>query len=128
MVAQRKRAGGRKVSNSHRHGKVPANLRKHADVLCILAKAKPKLVKQLIIGAEPSLVRTLSECADNVLRGNLQLTPTQKRKLARYAPSLRTVRKKSAPVKSKKVLLMKGGFVGALASVVAPLLLKLLGV
>ena len=105
---------------------VPQALRKHADVLCVLAKAKPKLAKQLIAGAEPSLVKTLSQCSKNVLRGNLPLNTTQKRKLSRYANSLRTLSKKSGTVKKKKVLLMKGGFAGALAGVVAPLLLNLL--
>ena len=105
---------------------VPQALRKHADVLCMLAKAKPKLAKQLIAGAKPSLVKTLSQCSKNVLRGNLPLNTTQKRKLSRYANSLRTLSKKSGTVKKKKVLLMKGGFAGALAGVVAPLLLNLL--
>ena len=99
---------------------VPQALRKHADVLCVLAKAKPKLAKQLIAGAEPSLVKTLSQCSRNVLRGNLPLTTTQKRKLSRYAKSLRTLSTKNGTAKKKKALLMKGGLVGALAGAVAP--------
>ena len=110
---------------SHKRSAIPAALKRHADVLCVLAKAKPKLAKQLIAGAEPSLVKTLSQCSKNILRGNLPLTTTQKRKLSRYAKSLRTLSTKSGTVKKKKALLMKGGLVGALAGAVAPLLLNL---
>jgi hypothetical protein len=84
------------------------------------------LARQLIGGADPTLVRTLSECAINILRGNLALTATQKKRLKRYAGSLRTLSKKKGSVKNKKVLLMKGGFLGALLGTVVPLISSML--
>ena len=89
-------------------GVLPVNLRRNADSICVLAKAQPRLAKQLIAGADHNLLNALSECASNILKGNLPLRPDQKRKLS----------------KSKKALLMKGGFVGALAGVLAPLLIN----
>ena len=71
------------------------------------------------------MVKTLSECSKNVLKGNLSLGAAQKRKLSKYRKSLRTLSKKTGSVKRKKALLMKGGFVGALAGIVAPLLINL---
>ena len=52
-------------------GVLPVNLRRNADAICVLAKAQPRLVKQLIAGAHQNLVKTFSECASNILRGNL---------------------------------------------------------
>ena len=105
-------------------GVLPVNLRRNADAICVLAKAQPRLVKQLIAGADQNLVKTFSECASNILRGNLPIRPDQKRKLSRYANSLRALNRRKTGHKSKKVLLMKGGFAGALAGVLAPLLIN----
>lgn len=103
---------------------VPCNLRRHADALCILAKAQPKVVRQLIAGADKDLIDTLSECAANVLDGNMPLDPQHKRRLAKHADALRGLRRRQASQRAKKALLMEGGFVGLLAGTVAPLLLK----
>lgn len=130
MVTSKNRGGrvkGGKTRKKRGHGVVPPNLRKHAEVICVLAKAKPRLVKQLIAGAGAPLLRTFSECAGNILKGNLQLTAQQKKKLKRYAKTLRTLRRRTGTAKTKKALLMKGGFVGALAGVLAPLLMKVAG-
>ena len=105
-------------------GVLPVNLRRNADSICVLSKAQPRLAKQLIAGADHNLLNALSECASNILKGNLPLIPDQKRKLSRYANSLRALRQQKKATKSKKALLMKGGFVGALAGVLAPLLIN----
>ena len=116
--------GQRKRKRSRPDGVLPVNLRRHADSICILAKAQPRVVKQLIAGADKDLIQTLSECADNVLNGNLMLDPILKRRLARHADDLRSLRRRNTSQRSKKALLMKGGFVGLLAGTVTPLLLR----
>lgn len=104
-------------------------MRKHANDLLYLQKAKPCISKQIIAKADRSLVECLCECADNILKGNVQLTPTQKTKLRKNKTGLRTLAQKSVSLQKKKAVLQKGGFLGALlgpiASVVAPLLSKL---
>ena len=107
-------------------GVIPCNLRRHAEALCILAKAQPKVVKQLVAGADRDLIETLSECAANVLSGNMPLDPQHKRRLAKHADALRALRRRQTGQRTKKALLMKGGFVGLLAGTVAPMLMKVL--
>ena len=68
-------------------GLIPCNLRRHANTICILAKAQPKVVKQLVAGADKDLINTLSECATNILNGNMILQPHQKQHWSRYASS-----------------------------------------
>ena len=105
---------------------VSQRLKKHANELVYLQKARPCIRKHLITKADRSLVECLCECADNILRGNVPLTKPQKEKLARNKAGLRALTKKSVSLKKKKAILQKGGFLGSLlapiASVVAPLL------
>jgi len=91
-----------------------------------LQKARPCIRNHLIAKTDRSLVDCLCECADNILRGNAQLTKIQKEKLKRNKAELRALTKKSVSLKKKKAILQKDGFLGSLlapiASVVAPLL------
>ena len=109
---------------------VSARLRKHANDLLYLQKARPCIRKHLIEKADRSLIECLCECADNILKGNVQLTPTQRDQLQRNKVGLRELVKKSVPLKKKKAILQRGGFLGSLlapiASVVGPLLTGLL--
>ncbi len=109
-----------------------ARVRKHADTLSLLAKAKPSMCKAILKGADKDLVHCLCECAHNVLKGNVRLTSAQKTKLARYKQGLRAIAKKTTSQKKKKNILQKGGFLPALlapllAPVIAPLAAKVFG-
>ena len=101
-------------------------LKKHANELVYLQKARPCIRNHLITKADRSIVDCLCECADNILRGNVPLTKPQKEKLKRNKDGLRELTKKSVSFKKKKAILQKGGFLGSvlapIASVVAPLL------
>ncbi len=94
--------------------------------LKVLTKAKPKMCKCIIEGADKDLVDTLCECAQNVLYGNVPLTQSQKTKLSRHKQHLRQLVKKGQSQKAKKNILQKGGFLGALlgplvGSLIAPI-------
>ena len=109
-----------------------ARVRRHADVLKVLAKAKPNLCKAIIKGGDMDLVHCLCECAHNVLKGTVTLTKAQKVKLGRYKQDLRSVARKQTSPKRKRQVLQKGGFIPALlapllAPIIAPLATKLLG-
>lgn len=96
-----------------------ARVRRHADVLKVMAKAKPAMSKAIMKGATPDLIGCLCECAHNVLKGNVPLTKAQKTKLSRYKQDLRAVAKKQTSQKRKCTILQRGGFLPAL---LAPLL------
>jgi hypothetical protein len=108
-------------------------LKEHAPLLVYLAK-KPALTKTLLESPRHSrqLVQSISECAANVLKGNVGLTANQKRKLNRHKEGVRSVAKKSTPLTKKRRIIQRGGFLGALlgpllGSVLVPLAKKIFG-
>jgi len=108
-----------------------ARVRRHADTLAFLSRAKPSMCKAILKGGDKDLVHCLCECAHNLLQGTVPLTKAQKTKLARYKQGLRDVSKKTTSVKRKQQILQKGGFLPALlapllAPVIAPLAGKLI--
>jgi hypothetical protein len=68
---------------------VSQRLKKHANELVYLQKARPCIRNNLITKADRSLVDCLCECANNSLRGSVSLTKLQKEKLKRNKAGLR---------------------------------------
>ena len=87
---------------------VSPRLRKHAREIVYLQKARPCVSKHIIDKADRSLIECLCECADNILKGNVQLTPAQRDKLKKNRSGLRDLVKKSVSLKRRKSLLKKG--------------------
>ncbi len=109
-----------------------SRVKRHAEVLQVLAKAKPATRKAIMKHPDKDLVRCLCECTHNILKGNVPLTKAQKTKLARYKQDLRAVASKGTSQKKKQKILQKGGFLPALlapllAPVIAPLASKVIG-
>ena len=103
-----------------------ARVKRQAHTLKLLAKSKPHICKAIIKGSDNDLVKCLSECAYNVLRGNVAITKTQKTKLTKYKQKLRKVADKKTSLKQKRKLVQTGGFLTALlvpllSAVIAPL-------
>lgn len=84
-------------------------VQKHRAVLQVLQNAKPSLRKAIIQASDKDLVYSLCEIADNLLRGNIPLTDTQKSKLQRYRTHIRKLAQKGGTIKSKKALLTQRG-------------------
>jgi hypothetical protein len=93
--------------------------------LHVLIKSKPKLRKLLIEHGPPSLITSICECALNLLKGVIPLTPGQKRRLARYKAHLRGLANKKVSRKKKKQLLNQKG--GNLIKALLPPVLSVLG-
>ncbi len=103
-----------------------ARVRRHADTLAFLSKAKPSTCQAIIKGASKDLMHCLCECAHNILQGTVPLTKAQKCRLGRHKEGLRDIAKKTTSLKRKQEILQKGGFLPALlgpllAPVIAPL-------
>ena len=61
------------------------------------------------------MINSLCECCLNILKGNVSLTPTQKRRLNKHKQTLRLLARKQTSLRvKKKALTQKGGFLGAL--------------
>ena len=96
-------------------------------MLKVLAKCDSKLRKSILQKASSSLLRSLCECSLNVLKGNVKLTSTQKKKLSRHRHKLRTLADRKVSNKRKKQLMIQqGGFLGALLTPVLATLAGLL--
>ena len=109
-----------------------SRVKRQAHVLQTLAKAHPHVCRSILRGADKDLLQCLSECALNVLKGNVKLTSTEKAKLTKYRQKLRKVSDKKVSLKQKQKIVQTGGFVPALLApvvkaVVAPLLGKAIG-
>ena len=80
----------------------------------MLAKSNPKYRKALINGAPPEIMKLLSECALNILRGTITLTKEEKTKLRKHKTSLRQMATPKVSTRAKKKIVQKGGMLQAL--------------
>jgi hypothetical protein len=102
-------------------------LQHQGEILRLLRKAKPPVVKAVIRTASPKLISALCECCHNVLKGHVPLSRAQKQRLSRYRAGLRTITKNKLSVKKKKQILQQGGFLGALLGPIVKVLGSVLG-
>jgi len=104
-----------------------ANLNKHRKTLLILSKAKPRAARKIIANAEPSLIKALSEISLNILNGLIPLTPARKKRIGKYKNQLRDMTSNASLDTKRHLLTQSGGMIGALLSMVAPLIFKGVG-
>ena len=77
---------------------------KHTDVLRVLAKGSPAVVRSIMKTADTKLIHLLSECAINVLNKNVPVTPHRKR----------------LPLERRRKTLQTGGFLSVLLPALLP--------
>jgi len=83
---------------------MPRRLNRFKHHLQFLSVCDSNTCKDVIKGANRELVNTICECALNVLKGNVPLTPTQKKHLAKYKGTLRKLVLKGSTRKKKHIL------------------------
>ena len=94
--------------------------------LLALAKSHPHVCHAILRGADKDLLHCLSECALNILKGNVSLKPSDKARLTKYRQKLRKVADKKVSLKQKHKIVQTGGFAPAiLAPLLAPLIVSL---
>ena len=71
-----------------------------------LEDARPKLRKGIISNCDKDLVNFVSECALNLLHGNVKLSDCTRRKLRKYRRQLRKVVDRRVPLARKKKLII----------------------
>ena len=64
----------------------------------------------------------LCECARNVIKGNVKVTPTQRKAIVKRKKLFKKFVLKKTSLKSKKKIVQTGGFIGALLGPIAALL------
>ena len=104
-----------------------ARLKKHLPLLQWLSKAKPKSSKAVIKTADKEVLDSVRECCLNVLKGNVPLTPQQKKRLHKHKHTLRRLASpQKLSDKSKRQLVQKGGFLSALLPPILSALVSML--
>ena len=97
------------------------SMRRFVPVLKRINKLGDKAKRQYVKKCDKEFVDCINECAKNVLRGNVPLNSSQNSKLSLHNHNLRTLSVKKTSLKSKRQILEKGGFLGAILTPVLSL-------
>lgn len=84
------------------------------SVLKPVYKLRRNKQKQFIESCDNSTLHCICECAKNVLKGNVRLTPSQLNNLKKHKNAIRQLSLKNTSLKKKRHLLQRGGFLSAL--------------
>lgn len=89
---------------------------KHIHLLDALAKAKPAERKSILKKSNFGLIKSIVECIENVLDGNVKLDKKRIKKLKKYKAQLRKIYASGRKWTSKKKVIIQtgGGFLPAL--------------
>jgi len=102
-------------------------IRSNYYTLQVLKTADPKLRKPILANCKSVLLKTLSKCSLNLLRGNVKLTPCQKMKLRKHRVLLcKLVDRHVSLSAKKKFIVQRGGFLLPLLGAVLPTIASLI--
>jgi len=101
-------------------------VRKYLPVLKRINKLGDKAKRDYVRKCDKEFLDCISECAKNVIKGNVALTDRQKTRLRRSRNDLRALSVKKTSLRKKRHILQKGGFLGALLPPVLGVLTSLL--
>ena len=88
-----------------------------------LSKLGDKVKREYVRKCERQFIDCVSECAKNVIKGNVPLSGRKKSELRRKKKDLRELSLKKTSLREKRRILQKGGFLTALL----PTILAVLG-
>jgi hypothetical protein len=103
-------------------------LRRNAPLLRILHKAGPAVRRRLLHAhCTKDFINCVCECTKNIIKGNVNLTPSQKESLRRRKNTLHQLVLKKVSLKKKKKIIQSGGFLGAILGPIIGALGQFLG-
>ena len=91
-------------------------LEKYAPCLRQLYRSSSTTQKKLLsqLHKDGDFVKCLCECAKNIIKGNVELTSSQRPKIRKRKQSFRKLSLRKTPLKEKRQIVQRGGFLGAL--------------
>jgi len=89
-------------------------VKKYLPVLKRIRRLGDKARREYVRKCDREFVDCVSECAKNVIKGNVPLTSRQMTTLRRKKYDLRALSKRKTSLKAKRKILQKGGFLSAL--------------
>ena len=96
------------------HFEMSDRTRKYLPLLKRINKLGDKAKKQFVKKCHREFLNCVSECAKNVVKGNVPLSPKQFHRLRRQKNDIRALALKKMSAKKKRRILQKGGFLSAL--------------
>ena len=102
-------------------------MRRYLPTLRRIQRLGDRARRNLIKKCHKNLIDCFCECSKNVLKGNVPLNGAQLKKLRREKKNLRAIALKKTPLKRKRRILQKGGFIGALLPPILSIIGGLLG-
>jgi len=101
-------------------------IKKYLPVLKHIRRMGDRAKREYIRKCDTEFVNCVSECAKNVIKGNVPLTDRQMTNLRRKRHDLRALSKKKTSLRTKRKILQKGGLLTALIPPVLSVLGSLL--
>jgi len=103
-------------------------LRKHGSFLHYVTTAPAKSRKIALKNASSGELCSVCEVSKNLIKGNIPVSPCQKKKLSKYKALLRTLANRRVKLETKRRLLQQGGAIlPLLAPLIIPLISSLIG-
>jgi len=102
-----------------------SRVRKYLPVLKRITTLGDNAKRDYVRKCDKEFLNCISECAKNVVKGNLPLTNRQKTRLRRSRNDLRALSVKKTSLRKKRHILQKGGFLTALLPPVLEILSSL---
>lgn len=99
-----------------------ARVKKYLPVLKRIRKLGERAKREYVRKCDKEFVDCVSECAKNVIKGNVPLTDRQKTTLRRKRNDIRALSLKKTSLRKKRKILQKGGFLTALLGPVLSIL------
>lgn len=89
---------------------------RYLPILELLSQVNKNSRLKILKGADFALIKSIVECVYNVLEGNVELKPHEKRSLKKYKNELREISKpgRNYALKKKVIIQTGGGFLPAL--------------
>jgi len=88
--------------------------RRYLPLLKQINRLGDRAKRQFVKKCDREFLDCVSECAKNVIKGNVPLKPTQLRRLRGERKNVRALASKRTSLRKKRRILQKGGFLTAL--------------
>ena len=89
------------------------HIKNYLPQLKALKAARTSKRRKIINDADSGLIKAIGESARNCLKGNVPLNRNQFHCLKKHKHSLRRLANKRTPLKTRKRIIQKGGFLGS---------------
>jgi len=103
-----------------------ARVKNYLPMLKCIRRLGEKARRDYVRKCDNEFIRCVSECAKNLIKGNVPLTTRQMKNLRRRRYDLRALSAKKTSLRKKRKILQKGGFLTALISSILSVLGSLL--